>query len=411
MAIKPDISLQAQAPQLDPFAGVERGMKLQQLAMQPAILEQQLATAKQAEQTSRAAQMTSEAQLPGVRAASTKTVREAEQYPAFVQKEIGAFIDPITHKLDTDRWVEHTAKNGFGQEGLKYAGEQLGVYKQQIDNAKTEQERQVAANNARNSAITTIGNIVEATPEENRLKVINSLSAPLDNIMPGMGADVRSLFVNEDKDKGITTVNNNIVKAARTAGMTPEQQDANLRAFAQLDPEFKARLENVAPAQARIELALDAQRNEGTVNENNAGIAAIPAFQKQHSLPTKPGAILLDRWNKVIEQSPEAAKLQRSIDQYNLRNKANLSITDGLDAVRATLEQENTVLSPKIKDQRRIAEGGTIVPITQQQKIGEVSTGKAPPPRTMPEVKTLEEARALPPGTRFKDPNGVIRTR
>jgi hypothetical protein len=29
----------------------------------------------------------------------------------------------------------------------------------------------------------------------------------------------------------------------------------------------------------------------------------------------------------------------------------------------------------------------------------------------MPEVKTIEEARALPPGTRFKDPNGVIRTR
>jgi hypothetical protein len=51
MAIRPEISLQAgKIPQdTGMLGGVERGMKLQQLAMQPAILEQQLATARQAE--------------------------------------------------------------------------------------------------------------------------------------------------------------------------------------------------------------------------------------------------------------------------------------------------------------------------------------------------------------------------
>jgi hypothetical protein len=55
MALDPSISLQAgKIPQAQGMlGGVERGMKLQQLAMQPAILEQQLATSRQAELASK----------------------------------------------------------------------------------------------------------------------------------------------------------------------------------------------------------------------------------------------------------------------------------------------------------------------------------------------------------------------
>jgi hypothetical protein len=414
MPIRPEISLQtAQAPQVDPLSGIERGMKLQQLAMQPAILEQQLATAKQAEQTSRAAQMTSEAQLPGVRAEATQKNRALVDYPAFVEKEIGAFMDPKTHKLDTDRWVEHSAKKGFGQEALKYAGEQLGVYKQQIDNAKTEQERQVAANNARNSAITTIGNIVEATPQENRLKVINAMTEPLETIMPGMGADVRSLFVNEDKDKGITTVNNNIVKAARTAGMTPDQQEANKRAFLEMSPEYQAEMSNVLSKELRLKVAEDAQAQQGVVDLNTSGVNSIPGFLKEVKLPGRPGAIAEDLWNQYVKQGGDAAKIQAAINAYNARTGQKLSFKDGMDAVGATLEQENSILKPKIKQNTTFAETGTIVPMTEQRKKTEVSTGAAPPPRTMPTPKNIEEIMALQPGTRFIDPRDgkTVRTR
>jgi hypothetical protein len=405
MPIRPEISLQtSQAPQLDPFVGVERGMKLQQLAMQPAILEQQIATARQAEATSRAAQMTSEAQLPGVRAEATKKQREMVDYPAFVAKEIGAYMDPKTGKLDIDRWVEHSAKNGHGQEALKYAGEQLGVYKQQIDNAKTEQEKAVAANAARMSAITTIGNIVEATPQENRLKVINTLSEPLETIMPGMGKDVRGLFVTENRDKGITTVNNNIVKAARTAGMTPDQQEANKRAFLEMTPEYQAEMANVLPAELRLKVALDAKEQQGIVDLNTSGINSIPGFLKEVKLPGRPGAIVEDAWNRFVSQGGDAAKIQASIDAYNARTGQKLSFRDGMDAVKATLEQENSILKPKIEGNKEYAENGTITSMAGQKKKTEVSTGAAPPPRAMPTPKNIEEIMALKPGTRFIDP-------
>jgi hypothetical protein len=412
MAIRPEISLQtSQAPQLDPFVGVERGMKLQQLAMQPALLEQQMATARQAEATSKAAQMTSEAQLPGVRAEATQKTRALVDFPDWMAKNAGQFVDPKTMRIDTGRFQEAATKDGFANEGLKYAGEQLGVVKQQIDNAKTEQEKAVAANSARNLAVTTIGNILHVTPEADQLKVLNALSGPLETILPGMGNEVRGMFVTEDRNKGTTRINKNIVGAARTAGMTPEQQDANTRAFAMLDPEFKARLENVIPGNERVAMILDAEEKEGHVTQNDSGINSIPGFLKQSKLPGRPGAIVQSAWDRYVEQGGDAARINAAINAYNIRNDANLRIEDGLDAVKARLEQENSILKPKIKAQTEFGKGGMIVPGTEQQRRNEVSAGKAPPPRTMPEVKTIEEARALPPGTRFKDPNGVIRTR
>ena len=136
MAIKPDISLQAQAPQLDPFAGVERGMKLQQLAMQPAILEQQLATAKQAEQTSRAAQMTSEAQLPGVTAEAAGKVRAERQRNEAIKAAQNAFdldekgnpvIDAQTGqpKFNLNKYQYGLHKAGLVDEAFKVAGTAL----------------------------------------------------------------------------------------------------------------------------------------------------------------------------------------------------------------------------------------------------------------------------------------------
>lgn len=414
MPIRPEISLQtAQAPQVDPLSGIERGMKLQQLSMQPALLEQQMSTARQAEATSRAAQMTSEAQLPGVRAEATKKQREMVDYPAFVSKEIGAYMDPKTGKLDIDRWVEHSAKNGHGQEALKYAGEQLGVYKQQIDNAKTDQERAIAANAARNSAVTTIGNIVEATPQENRLKVINAMTEPLETIMPGMGTDVRGLFVTENKDKGITTVNNNIVKAARTAGMTPDQQEANKRAFLEMTPEYQAEMSNVLSKELRLKVAQDAQAQQGVVDLNTSGVDSIPGFLKEVKLPGRPGAIAEDLWNRFVNQGGDAAKIQSAIDAYNARTGQKLSFKDGMDAVKATLDQENSILKPKIKQNTEYAENGTIGSMAGQRKKTEVSTGAAPPPRAMPTPKNIEEIMALQPGTRFIDPRDgkTMRTR
>jgi hypothetical protein len=137
MAIRPEISLQtSQGAQLDPFVGVERGMKLQQLAMQPAILEQQLATARQAEQTSRAAQMTSEAQLPGVRAQAEGLVRGERQANERIKAANDAIelddkgipiLDPVTGqpKFNLNKYQYGLHKAGLVDEAFKVAGTAL----------------------------------------------------------------------------------------------------------------------------------------------------------------------------------------------------------------------------------------------------------------------------------------------
>jgi hypothetical protein len=141
MPIRPEISLQtSQAPQLDPFVGVERGMKLQQLAMQPAILEQQIATARQAEATSRAAQMTSEAQLPGVAAEAAGKVRTesqanqamlAAQNSFDVDEKGNPVIDPQTGqpKFNLAKYQYGLHKAGRTDEAFKVAGTALGQSK------------------------------------------------------------------------------------------------------------------------------------------------------------------------------------------------------------------------------------------------------------------------------------------
>jgi hypothetical protein len=420
MAIRPEISLQAGKIPQDTgiVGGIERGMKLQQLAMQPAILEQQLSTARQAELTARQAELASrastavtEAQLPGVRAEATQKTRALVEFPEWMAKNAGQFIDPKTMRIDTGRFQEAATRDGFAQEGLKYAGEQLGVVKQQIDNAKTEQEKAVAANTARNLAVTTIGNILQATPEQDQLKVLNALSGPLENILPGMGADVRGMFVTEDKDKGTTRINKNIVLAARTAGMTPEQQDANTRAFAMLDPEFKAKLENVIPGRERTTMILDAEEKQGVVDLNKSGIDSIPGFLKEVKLPGRPGAIAEDLWNKYVAQGGDAAKIQAALNAYNARTGQKLSFRDGMDAVKAVLEQENSILLPKIKTQIEFGKGGMINPAGQPTQNTKEKPGAPLPKPQIPTVKSVEEARALPPGTRFMTPDGRIKVR
>lgn len=150
MAIRPEISLQAgKIPQGGGIAsGVERGMKLQQLAMQPAILEQQLATARQAEQASRAATAISEAQLPGVTAQAAglvRTERQANQRIAAAQSAIetdegGApVIDPATGqpRFNLNRYQYGLYKAGLVDEATKTGAEMLKQSKDVYDFAAT----------------------------------------------------------------------------------------------------------------------------------------------------------------------------------------------------------------------------------------------------------------------------------
>jgi hypothetical protein len=419
MAIRPEISLQAgRIPQGGGIAsGVERGMKLQQLAMQPAILQQQLATARQAELASAAATEISRAQLPGVQAESAQRQRQMVQFPNWLQQNGGRFIDPRTNTIDTNRLVEGALSAGFGQEAIAYSTTELGRVKQQIDNATSEQDRQAKIKEYKNTAIQTAGNLLHNVPEKDRLRVLNQLTDSYDQQFPdaGIGSLVRNMFIDTDRDQGVTRVNTGVISAARTSGMTPSEQEANIRAWMDLDPEHRAQLANVPGAEVRIGLVREAQGAEAAVTDNTDALGSIPQLRK---LGTRPGAIAAAQWNKLVEQGGDAARVNRAIEAYNRRNPqaTPLRIEDGLDAVAAVLQQESAVLGARIQENRAIAERGTITPTKgkeggpRPQAVPQPKPGAAKEkPASVPRIKTNEEFRALPSGTTFIDPNGVRR--
>jgi hypothetical protein len=146
MALDPSISLQAgKIPQSQgTLGGIERGMKLQQLSMQPALLEQQLATARQAEQASRAATAISEAQLPGVQAQAAGLVRGEQLAAAKVKSAQNAFdfdddgnpvLDPNTNqpKFNVAKYQYGLHRSGQFDEALKAGADVLKQSKDAYD--------------------------------------------------------------------------------------------------------------------------------------------------------------------------------------------------------------------------------------------------------------------------------------
>jgi hypothetical protein len=284
--------------------------------------------------------------------------------------------------------------------------------KQQIDNARSEEDRQAKIKEYKNTAIQTAGNLLHNVPEKDRLRVLNQLTDSYDSQFPdaGIGSLVRNMFIDTDRDQGITRVNNGVISAARTSGMDVSQQEANTRAYALLNPEFAALQQSVAPAEARISALRDAEGGDAVIRGNQDALTAIPVFAKTFKIPTRPGAITLQLWNQYVEQSPEAARINAQINAYNARNPGAqpLTIADGLEAVQARLQQENTILQPRVSTSRTIATGGRINEAAQPgaQPARPGAQPKAPPKQEIPTVKTREEAMALPPGTRFKTPDG-----
>lgn len=153
MPIDPNISLQAGkiGQGIDLASGVERGMKLQQLAMQPAILEQQLRTAQQAERSARTQEEAtragiaeSQARLPGVQAEAAAKVRgerqaneriSAAQSALETDDEGRPIIDPATGqpKFNLAKYQYGLHKAGLVDEALKTGSDALRQSKDVYD--------------------------------------------------------------------------------------------------------------------------------------------------------------------------------------------------------------------------------------------------------------------------------------
>ena len=127
------------------------------------------------------------------------------------------------------------------------------------------------------------------------------------------------------------------------------------------DPQYAKFLgAEVQSAEERAAAARRAREAGVAVTTVKDAITALGSG-KVASLGTKPGAIAADKWQRLVEQGGEYARVQGGIDDFNAANPgANLSITDGLDVVRARLRQHAAKVGQAEKGEAQAARSPTV---------------------------------------------------
>lgn len=440
MAIRPEIALEAgKIGQGGPdiTGAVERGLKLQQLAIQPALLQQELLNRAQQEELLRE-QVVSQRAQQGLTAAQTRaseagteltrtqTAAEAERVrqervkaeetekdlrfsTEWLPNNVAKFRD-ANGRVDVVRLTEAATNEGYAVPALKFQGAHLTTRKQEIDNAKSENERQARINQYRTESQAMIANQLYAAlqagvSDDNALNVLNTLASGIDATMPDIkiGSQIAKTLMTPD-EKGVLRLDKNKISAARTAGMTVEQQESNniakreiALAELQATPEYRNRIAGIPSADLSSTLINTASDINNSVALKRSGLQALNAAV---DLPGRPGAITAQVWNNLITQKPEYARIQAAIDEYNRMYPPQeggkpLSIADGLDAVKARLVDSISRGISKVENLRGVA--------------GAADVRTYQPTNPLPVVRSDDDYDALPPNTRFIDPNGNVR--
>jgi hypothetical protein len=441
MAIRPEIALEAgKIGQGGPdiTGAVERGLKLQQLAIQPALLQQELLNRAQQEELLRE-QVVSQRAQQGLTAAQTRAseagteltrtqtaaeservrqerikAEEAEKDNRFATEwlpnNVAKFRD-ASGRLDVVRLTEAATNEGYAVPALKFQGAHLQNRKQEIDNSKSETERQARIVQYRTESQAMIANQLHAAiqagvSDDNALNVLNTLASGIDATMPDIkiGSQIAKTLMTPD-EKGVLRLDKNKISAARTAGMTVEQQESNniakreiALAELQATPEYRNRVAGIPSAELSSTLINTATEINNSVALKRSGLQALNSASE---LPTRPGAITAQVWNNLVAQKPEYARIQAAIDEYNRmyppqQGAKPLSIADGLDAVRARLLDSIATGTAKTENLQGVA--------------GAADVRTYQPTNPLPVVTTREQRDALPPGTRYITPDGDVRT-
>lgn len=427
MPIDPNISLQAGkigSQGIDLMPGVERGLKLQQLAYQPALLQQQLYTAEQAERTARQAELSSaeaqrltqaqikeaETRLPGIAAEVGQKVRKETFVTQWLPQNAARFKDS-SGRTDGVRLAEAAIEAGYATEALDLQGSLLNNRQKEIQNATSDAARAQALTKYQVEAQAHISNQLYAarqagaTPDQLQ-QILAALTDDIDARMPqaGIGSSIVKVLSSVDQKTGVASIDSKKLDAARTAGMTVEQQEAKNLEKQRLaletlkaTPEYQAQIAGIPTAQLTSTLFDTASTIESGLATTRSGVRSISELK---DLPGRPGAIAADVWNRLVGQSPEHARVQGAIDDYNRRNPPApggkpLSIVDGLDAIRAALLQDISNSSARAKTLQSLA-GAKDVKNFQPEK----------PPIV---ITSPDQIRTLPPGTRVVAPDGSIR--
>jgi hypothetical protein len=451
MPIRPEISLQtAQAPQVDPISGIERGMKLQQLAMQPALLEQQMSTARQAEATSRAAQMTSEAQLPGVAATAAGQVRGERQANERITAAQNAFdlddkgnpvIDPQTGqpKFNLNKYQYGLHKAGLVDEAFKVAGTAL---KQSTDvynfTAGVRNDVAIAAQAA-----------YDRTPGSPAAKQKAAEATWADLSGRAVAASQQGQFpLNQDQFKYTP----GLEKALYTASINPQAQEVlkqgiagqdiqraqlglqveqfnnskltNFTDDASLDPNSQASI--MARQIAKdVGMKIDDNMSAGDIHRNDLTKSVLSSVGAAAGAAKKEADKVVNQYesaSSALENAKDVLAKNKITPLNLLQNKFNTKLLDDpkLLALYGQIQQ--------LPDKSVINEGmdynavkAVLDGLSVNAKANAVSAvGGSPAKPTAPttpnaanvtKIKSNEEYRALPSGTVFTGPDGIRRTK
>ena len=452
MALDPSISLQAgKIPQSQgTLGGIERGMKLQQLSMQPALLEQQLATARQAEQTSRAAQMTSEAQLPGVQAEAAIKVKEAALAAAKVKSAQEAFdfddkgdpiLDPVTKqpKFNTAKYQYGLYRSGNFDEGLKVGSDTLSQSKNAYDflsTARTQaalaaqgaydrtpgtpQQKQKAAeamfNDMANRSISSAASI-GFTISPDQLRYTPGLEKALYNaaINPQAQESLKQGLSGQDIQRDQLALQVNQFENSKKVNFTDD---------ASLDPNSPVSIMSRQIAR-NAGLQVDDTMSAGDLSRNELTRGALSSIGSAAGAAKKEADKVVNQYesaSRALENAKDVLAKNKITPLNLLQNKFNTKLLDDpkLLALYGQIQQ--------LPDKSVINEGmdynavkAVLDGLSVNAKANAVSAvGGSPAKPTAPttpnaanvvKIKSNEEYRALPSGTVFTGPDGIRRTK
>lgn len=157
MALDPSIALQGTNQQVDPMAGMERGMKMAQAGLQMQATQQQIAASQQSVAASQAQQANTEAQNPGIVAQSQSAQAKAQQDQqdaAAMQYATQIAPQYTTHNPDGSTTVDtigignDMASKGFIKQGGQYVKQWMDGVSSNADAVKKLQDNTSELNKA-----------------------------------------------------------------------------------------------------------------------------------------------------------------------------------------------------------------------------------------------------------------------
>jgi hypothetical protein len=458
MALDPSISLQAgKIPQAQGMlGGVERGMKLQQLAMQPAILEQQLSTARQAELTARQAELASkastaitEAQLPGVQAQAAGLVRGEQLAAAKVKSAQNAFdydtdgniiLDPNTKqpKFNAAKYQHGLYSSGNFDEALKAGADILKQSKDAYDflsNART--QAALAAQAAHDNTPGTPAQkakAAEAMWRDMTGRAVASageigfaISPEQFKYTPGLEKALYTAAINpqaqETLKQGLAAQDIQRDQLGLQVEQFNNSKLTNFTDDASMDPNSPVSIMSRQIARD-AGMKIDDNMSAGDIHRNDLTKGVLTSVGAAAGVAKKDASARVNQLaglSAAIEEAKDVLAANKLTPLNLLQNKFNLKLLDDpkLAKLYGQIQQlpDKSVINEGMdyKALKAVVDG-----LASNAKANETSAvggnpakPEAPKPNTanVTKIKSNEEYRALPSGTVFTGPDGVRRTK